>query len=48
MRIKRKIWKTRVAAKPDIFNYIEFFYNPKRRFSTYDGMSPKQYEKVYW
>jgi len=47
-RIKRHIYKTRDQAKADIFNYIEFFYNPKRRHSTNDGISPKLYEEKYF
>jgi len=30
-RVKRKIFKTRNEARSEIFNYIEFFYNPTRR-----------------
>lgn len=46
-RIKRKIYKTRDEARADIFNYIELFYNPKRRHGTNGGMSPMAYEKQY-
>jgi len=38
-RIKRKIFKTRSEASSEIFNYIEFFYNPTRRHGNNDGMS---------
>lgn len=47
-RIKRKIYKTRDEAKADVFNYIEFFYNPKRRHGTNNGVSPHEFEKVYF
>ena len=30
-RIRRKTYKTREAARQDIFDYIELFYNPKRK-----------------
>ena len=30
-RIRRKTYDTRDAARHDIFDYIEFFYNTKRR-----------------
>lgn len=30
-RIRRKIYKTREEARQDVFDYIELFYNPKRR-----------------
>jgi putative transposase len=44
-RIKRKIYKTRSEARPEIFNYIEFFYNPGRRHGYNNGVSPMQFEK---
>lgn len=46
-RIKRKIYQTRNDVRADIFNYIELFYNPKRRHGNNDGLSPVQYEKQY-
>ena len=46
-RIKRKIYQTRNDARADIFNYIELFYNPKRRHGNNAGLSPVQYEKQY-
>jgi len=33
-RTGRKIYRTRDDAKADVFDYIERFYNPKRRHST--------------
>ncbi|MFT5562276.1 MAG: putative transposase [Litorivivens sp.] len=39
-RIKRRIFKTRNEARSEIFNYIEFFYNPKRRHGNNKGLSP--------
>lgn len=47
-RIKRKIYKTREQARQDIFDYIEWFYNPIRRHSSCDNMSPIQYEQTYY
>jgi putative transposase len=47
-RIKRKIYRTRDEARADIFNYIELFYNPKRRHSANGGLSPITYEKQYF
>lgn len=47
-RIKRKIFKTRDEARAEIFNYIEFFYNPTRRHGNNDGLSPMEYEKRYY
>ena len=39
-RIKRHIYKTRAEAKTNIFNYIEMFYNLKRRHSACDNFAP--------
>lgn len=47
-RIKRKIYKDRNEARAEIFNYIEFFYNPKRRHGSNNGLSPIQFEKQYF
>jgi len=38
----------RVLLNPDIFNYIEFFYNPNRRHGNNNGVSPMNYEKQYF
>ena len=46
-RIKRHIYKTRAEAKSDIFNYIEMFYNPKRRHSACDNLAPVAYENAW-
>jgi putative transposase len=39
--------KTRMngEAKADVFDYIERFYNPKRRHSTIGYMSPMEFER---
>lgn len=42
--IDRHNWSTRAAARTAIFQYIEAWYNPKRRHSTLGYMSPAQYE----
>ncbi|WP_085940843.1 IS3 family transposase, partial [Vreelandella boliviensis] len=47
-RIKRQIYSTREAARRDVFNYIEMFYNPKRRHGTSDNLSPVEYERRYF
>ncbi len=39
-RIRHQIYSTRDAAKVDVFNYIEMFYNPKRRHVTAGHTSP--------
>jgi putative transposase len=43
-RIARKVYRTRDEAKADVFDYIERFYNPKRRHSTIGYMSPVEFE----
>jgi len=44
-RVSRRRYRTRDEARADIFDYIERFYNPRRRHSTLGGMSPVEYEK---
>lgn len=44
----RKIYPDREEAHRDIVDYIKFFYNPKRRRSYADGMSPVEFEKHYF
>ena len=43
-RIRRKIYKTRQDARQDVFDYIELFYNPKRRHAKNGMLSPVEYE----
>src|SRR5271155_5396700 len=43
-RTARKTYRTRNEAKADVFDYIECFYNPKRRHSTIGYMSPMEFE----
>jgi putative transposase len=45
-RVARKVYRTRNEAKSDIFDYIERFYNPKRRHSTIGYLSPMEFEKT--
>lgn len=47
-RIRGRIYKTREEARQDIFDYIEWFYNPKRRHSYCDNMPPTQFEETYY
>jgi len=46
-RIKRRIYTTRDQARADIFDYIEMFYNPKRRHGFNEKMSPADYEELH-
>jgi transposase InsO family protein len=42
--IHRHTWPTRKAASSAIFDYIEGWYNTRRRHSTLGYLSPTQYE----
>ena len=44
-RTARKTYRTRDAAKADVFDYIERFYNPERRHSTIGYISPMEFER---
>jgi putative transposase len=46
-RIRRRTYLTRDDARADIFDYIERFYNPRRRHSTLGQLSPAQFEQRY-
>ena len=45
-RIDRKTYRTRDEARADVFDYIERFYNPKRRHSTIGYKSPMEFERL--
>ena len=47
-RIRRRIYTDREEARRDVFDYIEMFYNRKRRHSYADGLSPVQFEQQYF
>ena len=38
---------THEEARPDLFFYIEAFYNRRRRHSSLDYLSPEAYEQIY-
>jgi hypothetical protein len=44
-RVARKVYRTRNQARADVFDYIERFYNPRRRHSTIGYLSPIQFEQ---
>lgn len=46
-RVRNRTYPTREDARRDVFDYIEMFYNPKRRHGNNDRQSPAQYEKQY-
>ena len=47
--IKKCVYKTCELARADVFDYIEVFYNQKRRYSHLGGVSPKAFEQAsFW
>jgi len=43
-RTARKVYRTRKDAKADVFDYIERFYNLRRRHSKLGYLSPMAFE----
>ena len=47
-RVYRKPrYRTRDEARADVFDYIECFYNPRRRHSTLGQVSPAEFERRF-
>jgi putative transposase len=44
-RIYRRSWPTRAEARTAVFEYIEGWYNPRRRHSTLAYLSPIEFER---
>jgi len=44
-RIRRRTYRTRSEARQDVFDYIEMFYNPKRKHTTNGMLSPVEFER---
>ena len=44
-RLSRTRYSMRDAARADVFDYIERFYNPVRKHSKLDFLSPVQFEE---
>ncbi len=44
-KIYRQSWPTRATARTAIFEYIEGWYNPRRRHSTLGYLSPIEFER---
>ena len=44
-RIRRRTYKTRDEARRDVFDYIEMFYNPKRKHANNGLLSPVDFER---
>ncbi len=45
--VRKQIFLTRAIAASKIFEYIEMFYNSKRRYSYLNYISPNEFEKRY-
>jgi putative transposase len=45
-RTSRKSYQTRDEARADVFDYVERFYNLRRRHSTLGYLSPAAYERA--
>lgn len=43
--LDRETFHTRDVARTAIFDYLETFYNPRRRHSALDYRSPMEYER---
>ncbi|HYI29720.1 MAG TPA: IS3 family transposase, partial [Bradyrhizobium sp.] len=43
-RVERRNYLSRDEARADVFDYIERFYNAKRRHSTIGYLSPMEFE----
>ncbi|WEF25933.1 IS3 family transposase [Paracoccus sp. S3-43] len=44
-RIRRRTYRTREDARQDVFDYIEMFYNPKRKHARNGMLSPAEFER---
>jgi putative transposase len=45
-RLARKTYRTRDAARAEVLDYIERFYNPTRRHSASGYLSPAAFERL--
>jgi putative transposase len=43
-RTARKVYRARDETPADVFDYIERFYNPRRRHSKLGYLSPMEFE----
>lgn len=51
LKVEKVYWEkyeTREQAILSVYNYIELYYNVKRRHSSIDYMSPKNFEELYY
>ncbi len=45
-RVNRRRYRTRADARSDVFDYIERFYNRRRRNSHTNGLPPVEYARI--
>ncbi len=45
--IDRRSWRTQAQARTEVFTFIEGWYNPRRRHSSIDYLSPIDYERKH-
>nr|WP_102248633.1 IS3 family transposase [Pseudorhizobium pelagicum] len=45
-RIRRRVYRSRDEARQDVFDYIEMFYNPKRKHVRNGMLSPVEFERL--
>jgi len=45
--LDRRTWRTRKELASGIFEWIEAWYNPRRRHTSIDNLSPVAYERLY-
>ena len=45
LKTERKVYRSRNQARADVFDFIERFYNPKRRHLTIGYLSPIEFER---
>ena len=46
-RVRRHVYATWEEARSDVFDYIEMFYNARRRHGFNNQLSPIEYEEQY-
>lgn len=46
-RVKRRIYASHEEARADVFDYIELFYNPRRRHGNNQGLAPVEFEQRF-
>jgi len=47
-KIRRQIFRTKDDAKQAVFHYIEMIYNPKRRHTSNNRLTPNEYDRQFF